>query len=162
MNTPFALPPPNLFSNDWSQWAAYIDTCYGIFKTDLVDPPKPQFRGAPVIVSGFKGLDDEDKEAKFWHLVTREQPDGVRDPDPDRAERLCWIRPMIENPQHFKTWKYLEVGRVVEYRWYIWAENDNFVVILAEREGLYHLITSFWVNNWNVGKLNKKYAKREP
>jgi len=44
---------------------------------------------------------------------------------------------------------------------HIWAEDDDFVVILGERDGLYHLITSFWVNDWNMDKLNKKYEKRE-
>ncbi len=160
MNAPFTLPAPNYFSNDWNDWSAYVDTCYDIFRKDLVDPPKPQFQGTPVIVSGYKGPFDEGKEAKFWHLVTRDKGPGERDPDPDRAERLNWIRLMIENHQHFKTFKYLDVGRVTEFRWYIWAENEDFLVILAEREGLYHLITSFWVDNWNVGKLNKKYAKR--
>jgi len=61
-----------------------------------------------------------------------------------------------------QTWKYLEVAEKTEYRWYIRAEDEDFLVILAERDGLYHLVTSFWVNDWNRKKLNRKYEKREP
>ncbi len=143
MNAPVTLPEPIWFSDDWSEWSAFVVLYYETFKRDFLIPPKPRFQGKPVLVSRFSGPDDEGKEAKFWHLITKDHKQGGRDPDPNRAERINWIRFLIENHQHFKTWKYLEAA-------------------IAERDGCYHLITSFWVEDWNKAKLNKKYDKREP
>jgi hypothetical protein len=163
MNAPVVLPEPLWFSGVWSEWSDFVDDYYAAFTDDFLTPPKPTFQGRPVLVSRYIGPADEGKEAKFWHLITKEHKDGGRDPDPNRAERINWIRWLIENHQHFKTWKYLEVAAKTEYRWYIWAEADNFLVILGERDdGCYNLITSFWVETWNKAKLNKKYDKREP
>lgn len=163
MNAPVTLPDPIWFSGVWSEWPEFVYQYYETFRQDFLTPPKPRFQGRPVLVSRFSGPEDDGKEAKFWHLITKEHKDGGRDPDPNRAERINWIRFIIENHQHFKTWKYLEaVKNKMEPRWYIWAEADNFLVIIAERDGLYHLITSFWVEDWNKAKLNNKYDKREP
>ena len=126
MSTP-VLPEPMYFSGVWSEWAAFVDKYYAMFKQDLVDPPKPVFQGKPVLVSRFIGPNDEGKESAFWHLITREHKDGGRDPDPDRAERINWIRFLIENYQHFKTWKYLEVAK----RWNIGGTSGRRMTTLS-------------------------------
>lgn len=160
MSAHIVLPEPIHFSGNWADWSSFVELYYRIFRRDLLDSPKPMFQDRTVLVSRYIGDNDEGKESKFWHLITREHKDGGRDPDPDRASRIEWIRILIEKQAHFKCWKYLEVAERKEFRWYIWAEDDNFLVILAERDELFHLVTSFWVNDWNKKKLDKKYAKR--
>jgi len=69
----------------------------------------------------------EGREKIFWHLTTKDHPGGGRDPDPNRAVRVNWIRFFIENHGQFKTWRYLEVKEKAVYRWYIWAEQHDFL-----------------------------------
>jgi len=160
MNSP-SLPALLPFSGNWSEWAAFIDTCYQVFRDTLMTPPRPRFRDRMVHVDDFVGQQDEGRERIFWHLTTKDHPGGGRDPDPNRAVRVNWIRVLIENHSQFKTWRYLEVKEKAVYRWYIWAEQHDFLVILEEKKNRYQLITSFWVEEWNREKLNKKHEKRE-
>ena len=131
MNTQVVLPDPIKFSGNWAEWSTFIESCYEIFRRDFMTPPQLHFQGRPVHKN--ESLDDG-KEVIFWHLTTREHKQGGRDPDPDRAERINWIRFMIENYQSFKVWRYLESAERKAYRWYIWAESDDFLVILEEKK----------------------------
>ena len=87
-----------------------------------------------------------------------------RIPDYERAKRLPWTKPTIENHSNpvIKSWDYGEGnGRI---RIYLWLENYDYVVILERNRGrrkhLLILITAFYVEEYKKKDLQRRYEKR--
>lgn len=69
----------------------------------------------------------------FTHLVTREVNQGLRSYDPDRAEKLSWVVPILENykdPCINCFWFETPRGAVLEESLAIWYEEGDYVLIL--------------------------------
>ena len=137
------LPETIRFSGDWNAFVALI---YGVFKQDFLDS-SPRFHSRPVSVNRNK-KDGSPMEEGFWHLITREDKKSKeRLPDFTRAERITWVRPLIENhsTSAMDCWKYLEgSGRV---RYYLYAKAVDYLVILEESPKSFFLVTGFYVDS---------------
>lgn len=155
---PLFLPP--ILNLDGS-WEEVLDKLYSIFKKDFIES-KVFYQNLKLIYDKRKLVGN--KEEVFWHLITKENRKEGRIPDYDRAKRLPWAKPTIENHNkpEVKVWDYLEGnGRV---RIYLWLENYNYAVILERNKGrrkhLSVLITAFYVEEWKKKDLMRRYQKR--
>ena len=118
-----------LFSDDGGDWDSYLDAIYDYFKQDFVDS-KPVFQ---VRRLGLKRHPmTHGKEATFWHMIQEGAIEEDRIPDFRRCERIRWPRPIIEHDtdKAIKVWANQRRG---EQRICLWFEQENYLVILADR-----------------------------
>jgi len=123
------LPPLVLFNDYGGDWRSYLDAIYGYFKQDFVDS-KPMFQGRRL---GLKRHPlTHGKEATFWHLIQKGAAEEDRTPDFRRCERIRWPSPIIEHNAEsaIKVWSN---QRRREKRICLWFEQENYLVILADR-----------------------------
>ena len=129
MGEPEWLPPLVLFSDFGGDWDAYLDAIYDYFRRDFVDS-KPVFQGRRL---GLKRHPlTHGKEATFWHMIQEGAVEEDRTPDFRRCERIRWPRPIIEHDTD-ETIKVWENQRRGEKRICLWFEQENYLVILADR-----------------------------
>lgn len=115
---------------------------------------------------------DENKEESFWHITTREEKKKVRQGniwvwkateryiDYNRASRIEWVKQIIENHSHdkIKLFYHKETSGKCPIRLYLWAHQDNFVVILQKLgKSSSYLVTSFYIDD---GGKTKDYEAR--
>ncbi|MCG7948699.1 MAG: hypothetical protein N0C84_20375 [Candidatus Thiodiazotropha taylori] len=123
------LPPLVLFGEYNGHWDAYLDAIYEFFRQDFVND-KPYFQGRRL---GLKRHPlTYGKEATFWHMIQKGTDENNRTPDFRRCERIRWPRPIIENDDSsaVKIWRN---QRGQEERVCLWFEQENYLVILADR-----------------------------
>lgn len=109
----------------------------------------------------------ETYKEKFVHVITRtvkssnwKTASKVREFRAERANRIHWIRPIIENQadKRITRFKYLEEdGKVREYFWY---RGKQYIVILEHIDPDFDLITGFCVDADNQPYYQKKYVNR--
>jgi len=149
--------PPLLELN--GSWERALEMLYGVFKKDFIE--QPLFYDSSR-VGWDRRIGDDNKEATFWHLITREDPQMGRIPDYKRARRLHWTRPTIMNHTNVevKEWNYLEGSR--RTRKYLWLEDYDFCVVLeiARKTAALILVTAFYVEKGKRRDLEGRYQKR--
>tara|TARA_R110002073_G_scaffold120121_1_gene261927 strand:- start:965 stop:1435 length:471 start_codon:yes stop_codon:yes gene_type:complete len=152
---PDAWLPDMVPISDYSgNWNDYCEAIYEIFKRDLVSNP-PLYNGQRLAMK--RHPISEGKEATFWHLITKGETEASRIPDMRRCERIAWPKPTIENHHKVKCWISKKKG---EDRLHIWLENEDYVVVLAIRNGYTLLWTAYVVEHNHVRrKLNKEFAR---
>ncbi len=125
------LPPlikPEAYGGDKT---AYLDALYERFAEDFVQS-KPSFRGQRL--SQKKHPLTEGREATFWHMISAGSGESSRTLDSDRCERIAWVRAVIENESDPRVLVW-ENKRGKERRICLWLEEQEYVVILADRRG---------------------------
>ena len=152
--TPDWLPPLILFSDHGGDWHCYLDALYAWFKQDFIDS-KPAFRGKRL---GLKRHPmTHGKEATFWHIISEGQDEENRIPDLRRCERIRWPKPVIENSEDSQI-KWWIAAKRNESRIHIWLENEDYIVVLADRKGFLLPWTAFLVTREHTRrKLTKEY-----
>lgn len=150
------LPELVLLSNYKGDYAAYLEAVYAYFKLDLVDE-SVYFQGNRIALK--KHPQFQDKEYVFWHVTSEGNVEEERIPDFRRCERIRWIRPIIEradaNDSAIKVWKNQRKG---DQRICLWLEQENYLVVLAERQGYTLLWTAYLTDrNHTRAKLLKEY-----
>ena len=157
-NIPF-LPELIKFEGDWND---FIARAYLVFKKDFIES-SPRIHGVYVSVNRTKN-DGSPMEEGFWHLVTREDKKlKERLPDFPRAERVSWVRPIVENYSaiEIERWRYLEGSGQVRH--YLYVRAADYLVILEERPKSYFLVTGFYVDSdWKRRDLEAKKIKCMP
>lgn len=101
---------PEMLNLD-GEWSEVLNKLYEFFEKDFVN--KRVYCGTIPVYHDNRKLDGQKEEA-FWHLVTEETGSG-RVPDFDRAKKLPWAGPSIENHDkpEITSWYYLEgVGKL--------------------------------------------------
>jgi len=98
---------------------------------------------------------------KFVHIVTRQTVGkkgvkGKRKFKADRANRIHWLRPILENytDARITNFSFIEADKSI--RDYFWYKEKNFMVIMEEVEPDYILITGFCVDKRNLSYYRKK------
>lgn len=131
---------------------AHFDECFNC-------DPKPRVCGKPIVYDPRKI--DDGKEEGFWHVVTRGKGED-RLFDTERARRICWIKPLLENQiQGVSRFAYTEGNGTVKL--YFWIEQEDYVLILAERPRVVSLVTAFFIDQqWLKDDLAKRKAKGTP
>jgi len=152
---PGFLPSKLVLTRDWDR---DIESLYKQFSTDF-KASCPRYSGRAVI---HDRRQKDGKELAFWHLVTRgDYRDYTGTPDYDRAERLPWVRALIEHADEpgVKCFEYQEGSGVV--RTYIWYEAGDFAVVLEPlSRGAMRLITAFHIQSeMRRQEMRSKYAR---
>ncbi len=140
-------------------WERDVEIPYQQFSADF-KVSCPTYRGRNVI---HDRRQKDGKELAFWHLVTRgDHRNYAGTPDYDRAERLPWVKALIEHPDEpgVRCFEHREATGVI--RTYIWYEAGDFVVVLEPlSRGAMRLITAFYVQSeMRRQKMKNKYARR--
>lgn len=132
---------------------------YGVFLNDLVNNPIT-IKGQKLMVNRNRSKHPvcRGKMQGFEHVITRENKyKGKRDFDYERANKIHWIKPVIENVSDARI-KYFEAiddkGFNQQHYWY---EAKGFIVIIREINPDLMLITSFSIDNGWESKYRKMY-----
>lgn len=120
------------------------------------------FRGKPILVNHNASRHPlcRGKHLTFEHVITRESKhSGKRNFDRDRANRIHWIRPIIEaegNPfiKYFEA--YNEKGQLQFFFYYM---DRDFIVIIRELPNGNMLITSYYVDDFRKINYKKQYEE---
>lgn len=104
------------------------------------------------------------KHQCFEHIITRKSKhSGKRNFDHQRANKIHWIRPILENVTDPRI-KYFEaINDEGENQLFYWYEEMNFIVILREITPNLLLITSFSIDKeerYNFKKMYEEYKKK--
>jgi hypothetical protein len=139
MSPPEWLPPLFHFKGNWT---LYLSALYELFEADFIEA-KPRFRGRRIGLK--RHPTSEGKEATFWHLIQEGPVEESRLPDLKRCERIRWPRPIIENSEDstLRVWMNIRKG---EARVLLFLEEEEYLVVLAERKGYLLLWTAFLVD----------------
>jgi len=125
------LPDLTLFQSYGGEWQRYLDALYSHFTNDFI-VSKPVFKGQRLGLKRYPLY--KNKEATFWHLISKGQVEEDRTPEIRRCERIKWPRPIIDNSdnEHIKIW---ENKRGNEIRICLCYGDWEYLVILAKRNG---------------------------
>lgn len=148
------LPPLILLESYGGDWGAYFAEVYEGFRRDHVYH-RPRFRGEELRLKRHPVIDG--KEATFWHLISEGMGEADRLPDLRRCERILWPRQVIEHADDpvIKVWGN---KRGTETRTLLWLEEEDYLVVLAERSGYKLLWTAYLVpQEHRKAKLRKEY-----
>lgn len=138
--------PYSQFSGSWD---SFIEELYKVFERDFI-ADMPFFKGYQVDFGDKRKL-DSNKEETFWHLTSRDYKTlvkgimtKVRQPDFDRAERITWIKEIIENSDEPSTLVWVDPETYKTPRYHLWY-NYEFMVVMndLDRFNRYVLVTSF-------------------
>lgn len=150
---------------DLSKWKIYEDELYELF-VDTFITNHPTFNNKPVHIKKYPL--DGNREHAFTHLTCKTESNAPRDvndrlPDLRRAERLNWIKPVIENYpcleecincNKIKYWEELYKNKI---RINLFFEDFRYFVVLEDRGNYYLLITAYYIHYDEV--LEKKRNK---
>jgi hypothetical protein len=156
-NKPSWIPALVLFDDYGGDWNKYLDAVYQFFKQDFVNN-QPKFQGKRLGLKRYPII--QGKEATFWHLISEGKYEPDRLPDLRRCERIRWPRPIIESGEQAPLLKVWENTRDGEKRICLWLsfDNEDYLVVLAKREGYLLLWTSYPVIQAHTKrKLQKEY-----
>lgn len=137
-----------------------FDFLYDIFKNDFV--LNKTYLAKKIYINPKSDDKEDNKEKVFWHLTSRDEKEyywenGIRKhrvigryPDFKRSSRIKWVKKIIENHEHSKV-KYFyhqESNKKRDIRLYLWAYEDDFVVILQKLgKSQSFLVTSFFIDH---------------
>lgn len=97
------------------------------------------------------------KHETFVHIITRDNKyNNKRQYDRDRANRIHWIRPILENCQSSEISYFARPDERGNSQHYYWYQQKEFIVILREVIPDLLLLTAFCVDSYNK-MLYRKY-----
>lgn len=138
-----------------------IDLLYDIFINDLlknplfIDSKKVIIKNYASDIKGFEKYCDS-----FVHIITwKSKLTGKKAFDYQRANRVHWIRPILEQRKdpRIKYFQYTEGdGAVRDYYWY---DIKNYIVIVEQITEEYMLITGFVIDKGNRNNYQKRFEK---
>ena len=148
------LPPLVLFTDYRGDWERYLNALYSYFESDFLRT-RLHFQGRKLGLKRHPLLTG--KEATFWHMISEGRSEASRQPDLRRCERIRWPRAIIENSNDpaVKVW---ETTRQNERRICLWLEQQEYLVVLADRKGYLLPWTSYMVTDLHrKRKLQKEF-----
>lgn len=148
------LPDKILLENFNGDWVQFENAVYEVFCKDFVYS-QPIYNGTKL---GLKKHPLKDgKEYTFWHFISSGEDEQNRLHDIERMERISWPKPIIESSEdsNILVW---QNKRNNETRILLWLQNQDYLVVLAERKGYILPWTAYLVKEKNrKAKLQKEY-----
>jgi hypothetical protein len=132
----------------------YFQAVYKIFESDFIWS-KPNYENKVVIVRKYPLVDGIHKT--FYHITHEGEDENNRTPDFRRMERIKFPKFVIDNNEHpeILIWKNTR-GR--DERIVLFNEEENYIVILAERSDSLLFITAYCIETEHrKRKLMKEY-----
>lgn len=121
---------------------------YGIFLQDFVTN-KITVLGKELTINRSKSThrDFKNKAETFVHVITRKSDlSKKRVYDRNRANRIHWIRPILENANNPKIKHFEKVNEDNQNQHYFWFKERAFMVILREVNPSLSIVTAFCVD----------------
>ncbi len=144
------------------RWEDYVGALYEVFREDFLQN-KPTLNSKPIEL--LRGCCFNNKEYGFWYL-THDHPQGRKkedtwEPNLRRCERLNWIIPVIKAYEYgsggIRCWRPVRDGKE---RFVIGLDDFRYVVVLAELNGTWLLITHYFVEEHHRReKLREEYER---
>ncbi len=146
-----------------------FDYLYSFFHRDFI--ASRTYLNGSIYIDPRSYRKEDGKEMDFWHLTHKNQSFPVKQGnrwirqterlyDPDRSRRIEWVKQIITQHNHDKVKRFYhrESNRKRDIRLYLWAHEDDFVVILQKlgRSSSF-LVTSFYID---YGKKRSDYESR--
>ncbi|MEI8361371.1 MAG: hypothetical protein WCG01_04535 [bacterium] len=142
---PSWLPDVVPFSDFDCDLKKYLDHLHGIFEKDFL-VSRPVYNGKPVF---FDKNVIENYSACFWHLITESKIADYQRVDVAnlsllRCERICWMRPVIENHKHqaVSVWENTR-GRKTNTLFLL--EDYDYIVVLTNIKDKFYLVTAYYI-----------------
>lgn len=157
---------PDMYEcKDYNKWNEYLDELYKIFQKDFVKD-RIMFEGK--YVNYRKEPMDGKYENAFIHLTHKDELHNSNDPndrvpDPKRAARIGWNKPIIEhypcneNCKDCEKILYFEEYYGKNIRAYFLFKDVRFLVIIEKRKNYNLLITGYYIEYDNA---MEKYIKK--
>lgn len=124
------------------KWKVYTDGIYEIFLQEVVNGGLT-FQGLGISCQYRPATFG--KHYGFWHMMQEGPVEDDRTADPERCKRVRWIAWVIRAAEagdpRIKVFP--EEKRYGEQPWALWMEEQNYVVILWERNGYFLLKTAY-------------------
>lgn len=137
----------------------YTETLYAAFVADLVSSPSQLF-GKPVYVSS--KLETDGKHERFWHVITDPHNPSVSDIKHSRAERIPWIKAIIDNANRAEVLAYERV-KDGQLKLHLFIPEHNYIVIFVDGGKAYYFVTAFHIAyTYKLNEYNREYAKYGP
>jgi len=132
---------------------------YGVFLKDIVNNP--------IVINGVELIYNKNKSRHplckgkmqaFEHIITRENKyKGRREFDAERANKIHWIRPILENRSDPRIKYFERINDDGHNQQFYWYEEKSFIIIIREIKPDYFLITSFSVDTFEKPKYKRYY-----
>jgi len=135
------------------EWAAYVDSIYQVY-VDKIANANLTFQGLTIRCKYVPATNG--KHFGFWHVISEGESEDDRLPDPRRCERITWIDYLITNVGADPDISWWENKRGSNTHVVIWHEEENFVVILAARNGYYLLKSAYCPKSGRVKSFIKE------
>jgi hypothetical protein len=160
--------PEIIECKNFSEWNEYLDGLYKIFQKDFVED-KIFFEGKQVNYR--RAPKDGKYENAFIHLTHNDELHNSKDPndrvpDPKRAARIGWNKPIIEHYpcnescENCEKILYFEEYNGKNVKAYFLFKDVRFLVIIEKRKKYNLFLTGFYIEYDNVLEKNiKKYEK---
>lgn len=156
------LPDLMTLGHYGGDWQVYEDALYAEYLATIVHAGL-HFQG--VRLSTRRTPETKGKAYGFWHIISEAESKQNRNeedriPDLKRCERIRWVAWCIQNAGSPRvSWWENQRGR--ETHVVIWAEEHDFAVILAKRNGsdgnpYYLLKSSYWVRSHNIATFERE------
>ncbi len=140
----------------------YLSVLYGIYKRDFIQNTI-KVNGRNIIVQRdilnekrygiFRG-----KQKTFHHIVTKENEEyKKRYFDRYRANKIHWIRPILENRNDDRIKKFEKLNYDGDNQLYFWYKEKDFIVILKAINPNLLLVTAFFVDKDRKDKYQRYY-----
>lgn len=138
-----------------------ITEMYEVFLNDIVRNPI-MIKGIPLSSNRNKSNHPicRGKSQGFEHAITRENKhSGKRHFDKERANKIHWIKPVIENVTNSRIKYYEQVNDKGKNQLFYWFKEKKFIVIVREINPDLMLITSYSVDAGNEYQFKKGYEE---
>lgn len=135
---------------------------YGIYLDDFVHSTL-YFEGRVVMVNNAIVRDKRDgcfirKQKTFDHIITRKNKyTGKRQYDRDRANKIHWVRTIIENSTNPMIKRFEQIDEEGKTAILLWYKDKDYVVILKEEKPDLLLVTGYCVDATERGRFNSEY-----
>jgi hypothetical protein len=136
-----------------------INELYEVFLNDIVRNPII-IKGLPLKSNSSKSKHPicRGKSQGFEHVITRDNKySGKRDFDAERANKIHWIKPVIENATDVRIKYFEKINDKRKNQLFYWFEEKNFIVIVREVNPNLMLITAYSVDDGNKFQFKKDY-----
>ncbi|MDD2832368.1 MAG: hypothetical protein PHH95_09535 [Bacteroidales bacterium] len=148
------FPDLEYFEDYNGNFQNYFQAVYKIFESDFIKK-QPNYEGLIVKVRKYPLVDGIHKT--FYHITHQGEDENNRTPDFRRMERMRFPKFVIDNNEHqdILIWKNTR-GR--DERIVLFNEEENYIVVLAERSDSFLFITAYCIETEHrKRKLMKEY-----
>ena len=136
-----------------------LNEMYEIYKSEIC---KIIFNGEQIVVNKNRSRHPicRGMNQSFEHIITRKSHhSGKRNFDNQRANRIHWIKPIIDNYEDSRVHYFEELNSDNQLQYFFYLYERDFIVILRALPQGNMLITSYYVDDYQKNYFKKKYEK---